>query len=93
VQQIHLAGHEDHGDYLVDTHDHPVRDAVWELYASALRRLGPVSTMIERDDHIPPLAELCAELEQARSTARRALAPGEPVPAARAAPPARLGAP
>ena len=33
VQQIHLAGHEDHGDYLVDTHDHPVRDPVWELYA------------------------------------------------------------
>ena len=93
VQQIHLAGHEDHGDYLVDTHDHPVPDPVWELYASAVRRLGPVSTMIERDDHIPPLAELCAELDQARSTARRALAPGEPAPAARAAPAARLGAP
>ena len=85
VQQIHLAGHEDHGDYLVDTHDHPVRAAVWELYASALRRLGPVSTMIERDDHIPPLAELCAELEQARATARRVLGRDEPaVPAARA---------
>ena len=86
VQQIHLAGHEDHGDYLVDTHDHPVRDEVWELYASAVRRLGPVSTMIERDDHIPPLAELCAELEQARATARRATGQGEPAaPAARAA--------
>ena len=86
VQQIHLAGHEDHGDYLVDTHDHPVRDEVWDLYASALRRLGPVSTMIERDDHIPPLAELCAELEQARVTARRALGEGAPAaPTARAA--------
>jgi len=86
VQQIHVAGHEDHGDYLVDTHDHPVRDEVWDLYASALRRLGPVSTMIERDDHIPPLAELCAELEQARATARRALGEGAPAaPAARAA--------
>jgi len=86
VQQIHLAGHEDHGDYLVDTHDHPVRDEVWELYASALRRLGPVSTMIERDDHIPPLAELCVELEQARATARRTLGRVEPAaPAARAA--------
>lgn len=95
VQQIHLAGHEDHGDYLVDTHDHPVRDAVWELYASAVRRLGPVSTMIERDDHIPPLAELCAELEQARSVARRALAERESAaaPVARASPVLRVGAP
>jgi len=84
VQQIHLAGHEDHGDYLVDTHDHPVRDEVWELYASAMRRLGPVSTMIERDDHIPPLAELVAELGQARIVARDALAARES--AARGAP-------
>jgi uncharacterized protein (UPF0276 family) len=75
VQQIHLAGHQNHGDYLVDTHDHPVPDPVWELYAAAIRRCGAVSTMIERDDHIPPLAELCAELEQARARAARALAP------------------
>jgi hypothetical protein len=74
VQQIHLAGHENHGDYLVDTHDHPVPDPVWELYASAVRRCGAVSTMIERDDHIPPLAELTAELDQARAVAHRALA-------------------
>ena len=81
VQQIHLAGHEDHGDYLVDTHDHPVPDPVWELYAHAVRRFGAVSTMIERDDHIPPLAELCAELAQARSLCERTLAA---VPAAAA---------
>jgi len=95
VQQIHLAGHEDHGSYLVDTHDHPVRDEVWELYASALRRLGPVSTMIERDDHIPPLAELCAELGQARAVAQRTLAERESAaPAARpGAAATRLGAP
>jgi hypothetical protein len=74
VQQIHLAGHEDHGDYLVDTHDHPVPDPVWQLYAHAVRRIGPVSTMIERDDHIPPLEELCAELEQARACCALALA-------------------
>jgi len=58
----------------VDTHDHPVPDPVWQLYAAAVRRIGPVSTMIERDDHIPPLAELCAELEQARAVAGAALA-------------------
>ena len=73
VQQIHLAGHENHGDYLIDTHDHPVPDAVWELYAAALRHCGAVSTMIERDDHIPPLAQLCAELEQARAVSARTL--------------------
>jgi len=74
VQQIHLAGHEDHGDYLVDTHDHPVPDPVWQLYAQAVRRFGSVSTMIERDDHIPPLAELCDELEAARALCAGTLA-------------------
>ncbi|HVO48564.1 MAG TPA: DUF692 domain-containing protein [Steroidobacteraceae bacterium] len=74
VQQIHLAGHENHGDYLVDTHDHPVPDPVWELYAAAVRRFGNVATMIERDANIPPLEELCTELEAARRLAERTLA-------------------
>jgi uncharacterized protein (UPF0276 family) len=74
VQQIHLAGHENHGDYLVDTHDHPVPDPVWELYSAAVRRFGNVSTMIERDDNIPALEELCSELDVARQLAQRALA-------------------
>lgn len=69
VAQIHLAGHSNHGDHLVDTHDQPVADAVWALYRHALRHLGPVPTMIERDDHIPPLAELVAELAIARRIA------------------------
>ena len=69
VQQFHLAGHSDHGDHLVDTHDHPVAAPVWALYREALRRFGPVATMIERDDHIPPLAELVAELDTARAIA------------------------
>jgi uncharacterized protein (UPF0276 family) len=72
VQQIHLAGHENHGDYLIDTHDHPVPDPVWELYSAALRRFGSVSTMIERDANIPPLEELCSELDAARELAARA---------------------
>lgn len=74
VRQIHLAGHEDRGDIVIDTHDHPVRDEVWALYAEAIRRLGPVPTMIERDDHIPPLAELLAELEVARRVSAAAWA-------------------
>ncbi|MHB1142584.1 MAG: MNIO family bufferin maturase [Sulfuricaulis sp.] len=69
VWQFHLAGHRNHGDYIIDTHDEPVIDPVWELYAAAVRRFGRVSTMIERDDNIPPLAELLAELDRARSIA------------------------
>jgi uncharacterized protein (UPF0276 family) len=74
VRQIHLAGHEDHGDHLVDTHDHPVCDAVWSLYGYTVERFGAVPTMIERDDRIPPLAELLAELDIARRVQAEALA-------------------
>jgi uncharacterized protein (UPF0276 family) len=69
VQQFHIAGHRNHGDYLVDTHDEPVIEPVWQLYAEACRRFGAVSTLIERDDNIPPLAELMVELERARRIA------------------------
>ena len=69
VQQIHIAGHRNHGDYIVDTHDETVIDPVWELYGAAMQRLGPVATMIERDDKIPPLAELVTELDHAREIA------------------------
>lgn len=69
VVQFHLAGHSDYGDYVIDTHDHPIVDPVWALYDRAVRRFGPVSTMIERDDHIPPFPDLVAELGQARAIA------------------------
>ncbi len=73
VRQFHLAGHLDLGSHVIDTHDAPVCDAVWDLYAHALERLGPVSTLLERDDRIPPLAELVIELEQARRVAHTTL--------------------
>ncbi|MEE9423312.1 MAG: DUF692 domain-containing protein [Gammaproteobacteria bacterium] len=73
VRQLHLAGHTDCGDYLIDTHDHPVVDPVWDLYAEALKRFGAISTMIERDDHIPPFDELLDELNVAKSLAQRTL--------------------
>lgn len=69
VQQIHLAGHTDYGDYVIDTHDHEVCDPVWALYRHALQKFGKVSSMIERDDNIPEFAELEAELNQARQIA------------------------
>jgi uncharacterized protein (UPF0276 family) len=72
VRQIHLAGHQRRPDGLiVDTHDAPVAEPVWRLYEHARRRFGDVSTMIERDSNIPALAELLAELDYARSIARR----------------------
>jgi uncharacterized protein (UPF0276 family) len=66
VVQFHLAGHSDHGSYLLDTHDHPIRAEVWELYEYAVRRFGPVATLIERDDNIPEFGELQAEANEAR---------------------------
>jgi hypothetical protein len=69
VYQLHLAGHTNHGEYIVDTHDAAIIDPVWDLFRYAWRTLGPVSTMIERDANIPPVGELLAELEQARSIA------------------------
>ncbi len=72
VRQFHLAGHTRQGAIVVDTHDQPVPDDVWRLYAQALRCYGRVSTLIERDGNIPPLAELLAELDRARTVAAAA---------------------
>lgn len=66
VRQLHLAGHSDYGDYVIDTHDHPVSDPVWALYQRTLEHLGPVATLLERDDHFPPFEELLTELKKAR---------------------------
>ncbi len=66
VFQIHLAGHSEQGALLIDTHDHPVRDEVWALFEAAVRRLGPVSTLIEWDDQIPEFDILAAEAAHAR---------------------------
>lgn len=69
VVQIHLAGHSDNGTHIIDTHDAPVVEDVWSLYGAACRHFGPISTMIERDDNIPPLGELLTELDRARAIA------------------------
>lgn len=70
VRQIHLAGHTP-GEIVIDTHDRPVCDAVWALYADAVARCGAVATLIERDGAVPPLSELEAELDAARRIAGR----------------------
>jgi uncharacterized protein (UPF0276 family) len=68
VWQIHLAGHTSNasGRIMIDTHDMPIRDDVLELYGETCELLGPVSSMIERDDNIPPLPELLEELQKLR---------------------------
>jgi len=71
IQQFHLAGHLNQGDIIIDSHGDAIIDSVWSLYETALRRFGPISTMIERDDNIPSFSELLAELDQARRIARQ----------------------
>lgn len=73
VMQFHLAGHSYNGDMIIDTHDHDVCDPVWDLYEYALGRFGAVSTMIERDDNIPPFDELRKELTIAENIATKVL--------------------
>lgn len=70
IYQIHLAGHSNMGNYIIDTHDEAVIDDVWELYSATLNAHGNISTMIERDDNIPPLADLLTELNFARELAK-----------------------
>ncbi|HAT1597027.1 TPA: DUF692 domain-containing protein [Legionella pneumophila] len=72
VAQIHLAGHTNHGDYIIDTHNAPVIEPVWDLYEATIQRLGPVSTMIERDDNMPDFSELLCEINHAKRLALQA---------------------
>ena len=74
VVQMHLAGPSDYGTHLIDTHDHPVPDDVWALYAHAWTRFGPVATLLEWDAAIPPFADLLAELAKAGMVRRQAAA-------------------
>lgn len=67
VGQIHVAGHKDCGDVIVDTHEGPIIDPVWDLYRFTLEQIGrPVSTLIEWDTNIPPLEAVVAEATRAQ---------------------------
>lgn len=73
VMEIHLAGHrrDDNSvtapgrELLIDSHDAPVAESVWALYERLVARIGPRPTLIERDDAIPPFAELLDEARRA----------------------------
>jgi len=73
VQQFHLAGHRRFPTHIVDTHDEPIINDVWDLYAEGVKRFGRVSTMIERDDNIPELQVLLDELSKAKDIAETIL--------------------
>jgi len=79
VGQIHIAGHSKFEKYILDTHDHPVLDPVWKMYAHAVRAIGPTATLLEWDDRIPTFDDVhnealkagrfCQELVRAESEA------------------------
>ena len=73
VAQIHIAGHSKYEKYILDTHDHPVIDPVWQLYARAIERCGPTPTLLEWDDHIPSFDEVHAEAKKAERYLQPAL--------------------
>ena len=93
VAQFHLAGHQRRPELIIDTHDGPVSDEVWALYARALGRFGQVPTLIEWDDAVPPLDVLLAEAQKARAFAATAHRTGEPVSPPVAGPRALEGPP
>jgi uncharacterized protein (UPF0276 family) len=68
VCQIHVAGHNDKGSYVLDTHDHPVRDEVWAIYRAVYQGCGGAATLLEWDDNFLPFAETHAEVLKARSS-------------------------
>jgi len=68
VGEIHLAGHtlDGEGTLLIDSHDAPISDEVWQLYDGFIARVGPTPTLIERDGNLPPFRDLMAERERAQ---------------------------
>jgi hypothetical protein len=67
VGQLHLAGHTDRGDYLLDSHIGPVPGGVWELYRHAVRRFGAVPALVEWDEAVPDFEAVVAESAKARA--------------------------
>jgi uncharacterized protein (UPF0276 family) len=66
VGQMHIAGHTKFEKYILDTHDHPVLDPVWQLYAKAIELVGPTATLLEWDDRIPSFDEVHKEALKAQ---------------------------
>lgn len=78
VVQIHMAGHWDRGDVIIDTHGDAIIDPVFELYAYTLERTGPVSTLVEWDHDVPPIGRLAEENDKVRAIGQRVLGEVDP---------------
>lgn len=76
IAYLHIAGHTNQGTLLVDTHDHPVADDVWDLYEKVAASLPDTPTILEWDGDVPPLSTLLGELDQARLRHKKALLSG-----------------
>jgi len=81
IVQFHLAGHTNYGSYLLDTHDGPVINPVWELYRTAHNLTGGASTLLEWDAAIPPFPELHEEVLKAKHFMREHTERAEPLEA------------
>lgn len=75
ILQIHVAGHTNYGDYIIDTHVGPLIDPVLDLYRETIRLAGPVSTLLEWDDHIPEFSALTQEVQRIEKVKQEALGP------------------
>ena len=73
VGEIHLAGHRDLGDIVIDDHGSRVSEVVWSVYEAAIGRFGAVPSLIEWDTDLPDLGVLLAEAAQADQRAAQAL--------------------
>ncbi len=73
ILQIHMAGHTHHGTHIIDTHVGPCPDPVIQLYEETIRLAGPVSTLVEWDDQLPPFAEVLGEAARIADARDRAL--------------------
>lgn len=71
IKEIHLAGFEDHGDYILDAHNNPVAEPVWQLYEKLIQHVPDVPTLIEWDNDIPSLQRLVAEAQRADDIANK----------------------
>lgn len=72
VREIHLGGHDDRGDYLLDAHNNPVCGPVWDLYARVMQQYPHTPTLIEWDNDLPEFLVLQQQAEQARTIQQRA---------------------
>lgn len=82
IVQMHLAGHQHCGTHIIDTHDRPVVDEVWELFRLAWSLTGGTSTLLEWDGNIPPFEECMAELHKAKQYMQAAVGNAQPMTSA-----------